>query len=213
VVAADAWSTTMSSRPTMPRPFSIAAPHLLTALGLICAACGAGCGGSGSTEPARPVAGLSQAVAALPWGGRLPSGESIRIHARGGASRIDCVDVRTGQYDSTDYCVTDSRSDLLDANSQLDCGTGDALIVGSVANDGLTLQLQPHQGRARNAIRFNAPTVTGSRRLLVLSFASDQLPVRLLLVDSRGKAVETDDIGDQKERCGGDDSKLLFGWL
>ena len=54
---------------------------------------------------------------------------------------------------------------------------------------------------------------SGIRRLLVLSFASDQLPVRLLLVDSRGKAVETDDIGDQKERCGGDDSKLLFGWL
>jgi hypothetical protein len=72
--------------------------------------------------------------------------------------------VRTGEYDSTDYCVTDSRSDLLDANSQLDCGTGDALLVGSVANDGLTLQLQPHQGGARNAIRFNAPTVTGSRR-------------------------------------------------
>jgi hypothetical protein len=203
----------MSPLTSMPRLFRMQTPRLLTAVGLMCAACITGCGGGGSAAPARPVVDLRQDVAVLPWQGRLPSGESIRIDARGGAARVDCVDVRTGEYDSSDYCVTDSRSDLLNANTQLDCGTGDALLVGSLASDGLTLQLQPQRGRARNAIRFKAPTVTGSRRLVVLSFASVQLPARLLLVDERGRTIETHDIGDQKERCGGDDSKLLFGWL
>lgn len=184
--------------------------RVLTALGVVCALA-AGCGGG--SDRARPLTGLKQDVVVLPWHGRLPSGESIRINVRGGAPRVDCVDVRTGEYDSSDYCVTDSRSDLLNANTQLDCGTGDALLVGSVAHDDLTLQLQPHRGRARNAIRFKTATITGSRRLVELSFAAAQLPVRLLLLDAHGKAVETHDIGDQTDRCGGNDSKLLFGWL
>src|SRR3954469_2923544 len=80
-----------------------------------------GCGGGSAS-------GAALHEEPLPWTGRLPSGEALRIVAE--AKRpIECVDIHTGPYDSSNYCVTDSRRKPLDAATQLDCGTGDGLIV------------------------------------------------------------------------------------
>jgi hypothetical protein len=80
------------------------------------------------------------------------------------------VDIHTGPYDSTNYCVPESRTKPLDADTQLDCRTGDGLIGGSVAKRALTMELRPEHGSVRRAVHFAGRTSTGHRRFVALSF-------------------------------------------
>jgi hypothetical protein len=148
----------------------------------------------------------------LPWRGRTPSGNALRIVVRG-KRPVDCVDVHIGRYDSSDYCVTKWRKRPLDAATELDCPTGDALLVGSVANERLTVQLQPRVGSAEDAVRFADRTSTARRRLVALSFPASLLPARLVVLGPDKSVLLSHRIPAQSKRCAGDGEKLLFGWL
>jgi hypothetical protein len=179
----------------MTSPVQRALPCLATLLLL-------GCGGAAAATREHP----------LPWKGRTPSGKSLRIVAE--AKRpIDCVDVHTGPYDMSNYCVTDSRTKPLDAATQLECGTGDGLIVGSVAERGMTMELRPDHGRVRRAIRFAGRTSTGQRRLLALRFTASNLPAKLVVLGPTRKPVATHRFASVSARCAGDPEKFLFGWI
>jgi hypothetical protein len=164
-----------------------------------------GCGGAQA-----PGAGPREHP--LPWTGHTPSGKSLRIVAER-RRPIECVDIHTGPYDMSDYCVPQSRTKPLDAGTELYCGTGDALIVGSVARRGLTMELRPEHGRVRRAIHFAGRTSTGQRRLLALSFAASSLPAKLVVLGPTRKVIATHHFASESARCAGHPEKFLFGWI
>jgi hypothetical protein len=126
---------------------------------------------------------------------------------------IECVDIHTGPYDSSNYCLTDSRTKPLDAATQLDCGTGDGLIVGSVAKRGLTMQLRPAHGPVRAAVHFAGQTSTGHRRLVALSFPASTLPAKLVVLGRDRKVIARHRFASVAARCAGHPEKFLFGWI
>jgi hypothetical protein len=191
------------------RTFRLLSAPLLTCLGLTALAA---CGSGSESHSAAPSDSLPRLIAGLPWKGHLASGDAIRVAPRG-TGAVGCVDVHTGPGDSSDYCITDLRTKPLDAATQLDCGTGDALLVGSVARRDMTVQLLPDSGPAQNAIQFRNRTTTGSRRLVLLSFPASRLPAHLLVLGSGNSVLDDHRIASQDTRCGDDASKLLFGWL
>lgn len=115
--------------------------------------------------------------------------------------------------------MTKSREKVLDAATQLDCATGNGLIVGTVANGDLTVQLRPHRGHVQNGIRFAGGTSTAGRRLVALSFAASSLPARVVVLGPGHTVVASHRFASTSARCAGgdggddDDDKFLFGWL